>query len=42
MRLVLRAQANCRATLEALAKLHQPREKVVQHIQVNEGGQAIA
>jgi hypothetical protein len=41
MRLALRAQANCRATLEALAKLHQPREQTVKHVQVNEGGQAI-
>jgi hypothetical protein len=41
MRLALKAQANCRATLEALAKLHQPREKTVKHVHVNEGGQAI-
>ncbi len=41
MRLALKAQANCRATLEALAKLHQPREQTVKHIHVNEGGQAI-
>jgi hypothetical protein len=25
-RLAMKAQGNCRATLEALAKLHQPRE----------------
>jgi hypothetical protein len=41
MRLALKAQANCRATLEALAKLHQPREQTVRHVHVNEGGQAI-
>lgn len=40
-RLALKAQANCRATLEALAKLHQPREQTVRHVHVNEGGQAI-
>ena len=40
-RLALKAQANCRATLEALAKLHQPREQTVKHVHVNEGGQAI-
>lgn len=41
MRLALKAQANCRATLEALGKLHQPREQTVKHVHVNEGGQAI-
>lgn len=41
MRLALKAQASCRATLEALAKLHQPREQTVKHVHVNEGGQAI-
>ena len=40
-RLALKAQSNCRATLEALAKLHQPREQTVRHVHVNEGGQAI-
>jgi len=40
-RLALKAQSNCRATLETLAKLHQPREQTVRHIHVNEGGQAI-
>ena len=40
-RLALKAQSNSRATLEALAKLHQPREQTVRHIHVNEGGQAI-
>jgi hypothetical protein len=40
-RLALKAQANCRGTLEALAKLHQPREQTVRHVHVNEGGQAI-
>lgn len=41
MKLALKAQANCRATLEALAKLHQPREQIVKHVHVNEGGKAI-
>jgi hypothetical protein len=41
MRLALKAQANSRATLDALAKLHQPREQTVRHVHVNEGGQAI-
>ena len=37
----MKAQSNSRATLEALAKLHQPREQTVRHVHVNEGGQAI-
>jgi hypothetical protein len=41
MRLALKAQAQSRATLEALAKFHQPREQTVRHVHVNEGGQAI-
>jgi len=41
MRLALKAQANCRSTLEALAKLHQPREQTVKHVQVNAGGKAV-
>ncbi|WP_287291600.1 hypothetical protein [Mesorhizobium sp.] len=40
-RLAMKAQSNCRATLEALAKLHQPREQTVRHVHVNEGGQAL-
>ncbi|MFM5892984.1 MAG: hypothetical protein ACKOQM_00910 [Novosphingobium sp.] len=40
-RLALKAQSYCRATLEALAKLHQPREQTVRHVHVNEGGQAV-
>lgn len=40
-RLALKAQANCRATLDALAKLHLPREQTVRHVHVNEGGQAV-
>ncbi len=40
-RLALKAQSNCRTTLEALAKLHQPREQTVKHVHVNEGGQAV-
>lgn len=41
MRLALKAQAHSRATLEALAKMHQPREQIVRHVTVHEGGQAI-
>lgn len=40
-RLALKAQSNCRATLETLAKLHQPREQTVRHVHVSEGGQAV-
>lgn len=40
-RLAMKAQSNCRATVEALAKLHQPREQIVKHVHVNEGGQAV-
>ncbi len=40
-RLALKAQSNCRTTLEALAKLHLPREQTVRHVQVNDGGQAV-
>lgn len=40
-RIALKAQANSRATIEALAKLHQPREQTVRHVHVNEGGQAV-
>jgi hypothetical protein len=32
MRLALKAQSNCRATSEALAELHQPREQIVKHV----------
>ncbi len=41
LRLALRAQSNCRTTVEALSKLHQPREQTVRHVHVNEGGQAV-
>ncbi|MBY0303863.1 MAG: hypothetical protein K2W86_01745 [Sphingomonas sp.] len=40
-RIAMKAQAQSRATLEALAKLHQPREQTGRHVHVNEGGQAI-
>lgn len=40
-RLAMKAQSNARTTLEALAKLHQPREQTVRHINVNAGGQAV-
>lgn len=41
MQLALKAQANSRATLEALARIHQPREQTVKHVTVHEGGQAV-
>lgn len=41
LRLALKAQSSCRSTLEALARLHQPREQIVKHVHVNEGGQAV-
>jgi len=37
----MKAQAQSRATLEALAKLHQPREQTVRHVHVGQGGQAV-
>jgi hypothetical protein len=40
-RLALKAQANSRAALEALIRIHQPREQIVKHVHVNEGGQAV-
>jgi len=40
-RLALKAQSNSRSTLEALARLHQPRETTMRHVHVNDGGQAI-
>lgn len=42
MRLALKAQANCRSTIEALTKLARGGEQVVRHIHVdNRGGQAV-
>lgn len=41
LRLAFKAQANSRATLEALARMHQPREQIVKHVTVHEGGQAV-
>lgn len=41
MRLAMKAQSGSRATIEALARLHQPREQTVRHVHVNEGGQAV-
>lgn len=40
-RLAFKAQSNSRATLEALAKLHHPRERTVRHVHVNQGAQAV-
>jgi hypothetical protein len=41
MRLGLKAQAQCRATIEALDRLTSGRVQTVKHVHVNEGGQAI-
>jgi hypothetical protein len=41
MRLGLKAQAQCRATIEALDSLTSGRVQTVKHVHVNEGGQAI-
>ena len=42
LRLALKAQAQSRATLETVARLHQPREQTVRHVHVdNRGGQAV-
>ena len=41
MRLALKAQSASRSTLEALARMHQPREQTVRHVHVNDGGQAV-
>lgn len=40
-RIAMKAQAQSRATIETLARLHQPREQTVRHVHVNEGGQAV-
>ncbi len=41
MRLGLKAQAQCRATIEALDSLTSGRVQTVKHVHVNEGGQAV-
>jgi hypothetical protein len=41
MRLGLKAQTQCRATIEALDSLTSGRVQTVKHVHVNEGGQAI-
>jgi hypothetical protein len=41
MGLALKAQTQSRTTIEALARMHQPREQVVRHVHVYEGGQAV-
>jgi hypothetical protein len=41
MRLGLKAQAQCRATIEALDRLSSGRVQTVKHVHVNEGGQAV-
>ncbi len=41
LRLGMKAQAQSRATLEALVKLHQPREQTVRHVHVGPDGQAV-
>jgi hypothetical protein len=40
-RLALKAQANSRATIEALGKMMRGGEQVVRHVHVSEGGQAV-
>lgn len=40
-RLALKAQANSRAAIEALVRMHQPREQTVKHVHVNQGAQAV-
>lgn len=37
----LKAQAQSRATLEALVNIHRPREQTVRHVHVGQGGQAV-
>jgi hypothetical protein len=41
MTLAMKAQTQSRTAIEALARIHQPREQIVRHVHVNEGGQAI-
>lgn len=41
MRLAFKAQAQSRATLETLVKMHQPREQTVRHVHVGPQGQAV-
>lgn len=41
LRLAFKAQSNSRATIEAIANLHRPREQIVKHVTVHEGGQAV-
>jgi hypothetical protein len=41
MRQALKAQTASRQAIEALARLHQPREQTVRHVHVHEGGQAV-
>ncbi|SFR97592.1 hypothetical protein [Sphingomonas jatrophae] len=41
LRLAMKAQAQSRATIEALAAIHRPREQTVRHVHVHEGGQAV-
>ncbi|KEO90262.1 hypothetical protein EH31_09230 [Erythrobacter longus] len=41
MRLALKAQAQCKANIEALDRLSNGRVQTVRHVHVNEGGQAV-
>lgn len=41
MRLALKAQAQCRSTIEALDRLTNGHVQTVKHVHVNEGGQAV-
>ncbi|MEO9469209.1 hypothetical protein [Parasphingorhabdus sp.] len=40
-KLALKAQSQCRTTIEALERINRGGEQVVRHVHVNEGGQAI-
>lgn len=39
MRLALKAQAGCRATIETIHKLQRPHEQIVKHVHVSDGAQ---
>lgn len=41
LRLALKAQSQCRATIEALDRLCNDRTQTVRHVHVNQGGQAV-
>lgn len=41
MSLAMKAQMQSRSTLDSLIRLHQPREQIVRHVHVHDGGQAV-